>query len=79
MRRAKPKVFKKDGKQRYGRGFSIEELKKAGLHSKEAMKAGIPVDFRRRTAHEDNVEAVKSFLGASKSISESKSKKKSKS
>ncbi|MGQ9551981.1 MAG: ribosomal protein L13e [Candidatus Bathycorpusculaceae bacterium] len=77
MRGAEPKVFKKDGKQRYGRGFSLEELEKAGLRPMEAMKAGLPVDFRRRTAHEDNVEAVRSFLGDKKPLSESKKRSKS--
>jgi len=77
MRGAEPKVFKKGGKQRYGRGFSVGELEKAGLHSMEAMKAGLPVDFRRRTAHEGNVEAVRSFLGDKKPLSEPKKRSKS--
>ena len=58
----KPKVFKKGGKQRFGRGFSREELKKAGISLKEALKLGIPVDFRRETVHQENIEAIKTFL-----------------
>jgi large subunit ribosomal protein L13e len=73
----KPKVFKKGGKQRYGKGFSRAELKKAGLSLKEALKLSIPVDSRRRTAHEENVEFVKTFLESKKV--ESKPKRKSKS
>jgi large subunit ribosomal protein L13e len=73
----RPKIFKKAGKQRYGRGFSREELKKAGLSLREAMKIDIPVDFRRKTTHEDNVKAVKAFL-KSRTI-KPKSKRKSKS
>ncbi|MGC9346322.1 MAG: ribosomal protein L13e, partial [Candidatus Bathyarchaeales archaeon] len=49
MTAIKPIIFKKGGKQRYGKGFSREELKKAELSFKEALKLGIPVDFRRRT------------------------------
>ena len=76
---AKPKVFKKGGKQRLGRGFSREELKRAGLSFKEALKFGIPVDSRRRTAYEENVEVVKTFLESRKAESKGKVKGKSKS
>ncbi|MGB9676392.1 MAG: ribosomal protein L13e [Candidatus Bathyarchaeales archaeon] len=62
MMALKPKVFKKDGKQRLGKGFSREELKKAGISLKDALKLGIPIDARRRTAHQENVEAIKGFL-----------------
>jgi ribosomal protein L13E len=62
MMTTKPKIFKKDGKQRPGKGFSQEELKKADLSLKEALKSGIPIDSRRRTAHEHNIKAVKALL-----------------
>lgn len=62
MMSTKPKVFKKDGRQRYGKGFSKGELKKAGLSFTEALKLGIPIDYRRRTAHEENINIIKSFL-----------------
>lgn len=75
----KPKVFKKGGKQRYGKGFSREELKKAGLGFKEALKLGIPADSRRKTVHENNVDAVKGFLESKKTASKSKKRRKSKS
>ncbi len=73
----KPKVFKKGGKHRYGKGFSREELKKVGLNLREALRLGIPVDSRRRTAHDGNVEVVRSFLGIKKPASKSKRKSKS--
>lgn len=76
MMTARPKVFKKGGKQRYGRGFSREELKKAGLSFKEALKLSIPIDSKRRTTHEENVEVIKTFLENKKA--EAKHKKKSK-
>jgi large subunit ribosomal protein L13e len=73
----KPKVFKKGGKQRCGKGFSREELKKAGINLKEALKLGIPVDFRRKTLHNENVDAVKAFMEKEKAKPKSKGKSKS--
>jgi len=70
-------ALKKSGKARRGKGFSREELRKAGLNFKEALKLGVPTDFRRRTAHEENVKAVKSFLKAEKTKLKSKRKSKS--
>jgi ribosomal protein L13E len=58
----RPKVFKNDGKQRLGRGFSREELKKAGSSLKEAVRLGLPVDEKRKTAHDENVAAAKTSL-----------------
>ena len=74
---AKPKVFKKAGKQRCGKGFSREELKKVELSLKEALRFGIPVDSRRRTVHEQNIEVVKAFLESKKGKSELRRKSKS--
>jgi large subunit ribosomal protein L13e len=71
----KPKVFKKGGKQRYGRGFSREELKKAGISLKEALKLGVSVDSRRKTAHQENIEMLKTFLENAKAKSKPKKRK----
>jgi ribosomal protein L13E len=79
MTTVKPIVFKKGGKQRSGKGFSREELKKAGLSLKKALRLGIPVDSRRRTAHEDNINVVKRFLEGKKAASKSRKRRKSKS
>jgi len=35
-------------KTRLGRGFSVEELRKAGIDKRQALSIGISVDFRRR-------------------------------
>jgi len=48
--------------KRVGKGFSLGELEKAGLTEGEAKKLGIPVDSRRRTIYDWNVEALKEFL-----------------
>ncbi len=73
----KPKVLKRGGKQRHGKGFSREELKKAGLSLKEALRLRIPIDSRRRTTHEENIEVIKTFLGSRKPTSKPKRKSKS--
>ena len=74
MHHIKPKINKKGGKQRGGRGFSPEELEKAGLNPAEAKRLEIPVDKRRETVHDLNVEAVKVY--AEKKKSEAKPKQK---
>ena len=73
MHHIKPKIIKPNGKQREGRGFSREELKKAGLNKTEAARIGIPTDPRRKTAHDENVEAIKAY--AEKKKAEAKPKK----
>ncbi len=47
---------------RRGRGFSIGELKKAGLTVNEARKLGLRIDKRRKSIHEENVETLKRIL-----------------
>jgi ribosomal protein L13E len=80
MATIKPKVFKKHGKQRYGKGFSREELKKTGLSVKDALKLKIPVDSKRKTTHEINVEAVNTLLQDKKPAAKhTRTKRKSKS
>jgi ribosomal protein L13E len=66
MHHIKPQILKPDGKQRVGRGFSREELKKAGLNLQEARRIQLPVDFRRHTAHDANVKAVKAYAAHEK-------------
>jgi ribosomal protein L13E len=73
------KIRKQDGKQRLGKGFSREELKKAETNFKDALKLGIPIDLKRKTAHDENVEALKTFLQTRKAVAKPKSKGKSKS
>ena len=61
----KPIVFKKNKKQRYGKGFSRGELKEAGLTFKKALKIKVPIDLRRGTAHKENIHAIKQILKSS--------------
>ena len=77
MATAKAIVVGNDGEKRDGRGFSRQELKNAGLGLKQALKLGLPVDSKRKTAHEENVEALKATVKAQKPASKSKRKSKS--
>jgi len=55
-------VQKKGGRTRIGRGFSRGELREGGVDVKRAHKLGMPVDLRRKTKHEENVEILKQHL-----------------
>jgi len=46
---------------RKGKGFSIGEIKAAGINIDMAIKLGIPVDKRRKTIREENVETLKKY------------------
>jgi len=49
-------------KARKGKGFSRAELKEIGLSIRQALKLRIPIDTRRRTKREENIEALKRCL-----------------
>jgi large subunit ribosomal protein L13e len=51
---------------REGRGFSVAEVAAAGLNPGEAEIFGIPVDLRRKSTHEENVEILKEFVKSAK-------------
>jgi ribosomal protein L13E len=78
MHHIKPKILKPNGKQRDGRGFSPDELKKAGLNPTEASRLGLPADLRRKTAHDENVEAIKAYVEKKKTKAKPKPKPKPK-
>lgn len=77
MKTVSAKVPKQLGKQRCGRGFSRDELKEAGSNVNEAHRLGLLVDQRRKTKHEENVEALKTFLKESRPAPKPKAKPKS--
>ncbi len=54
------------GLVREGRGFSISEVQSAGLTPGEARILGIPVDPRRRSNIEENVDALKTYVTQAK-------------
>lgn len=54
-------VVKTGNKTREGRGFSLNELKQAGLTIFDAKRIGIYLDLRRKSAHAQNVEYLKTI------------------
>ncbi|MEM1525569.1 MAG: ribosomal protein L13e [Ignisphaera sp.] len=59
-----PKITKGRGvaaSPRVGRGFSTGEIKQAGLTVQLARQFNIPLDFRRRSIHQHNVENLRKF------------------
>ena len=73
---SRPKILRKSGKKREGKGFSREELKKVGLSSGQAVRLHIPVDPRRKTAHEENVGVLKAFMDQKREAAKPKPKPK---
>eukprot|EP00794_Sanderia_malayensis_P019075 gene19075-20990_t len=50
-------TFKYNTKQRFGRGFSLEELRSAGVSPKQALCIGIAVDHRRKNRSTESLQA----------------------
>ena len=50
-------------RMREGRGFSLGEIRRAGLTVHEARRLGILVDKRRKTSHPTNVQTLKEYYG----------------
>ena len=62
MHHIKPIITKQNGNQRPGKGFSPDEIKEAGLDAGSARKLSVPVDRKRKTSHEKNIEALKAHM-----------------
>ena len=45
--------------RRPGRGFSLREIHAAGLTTAAAAQVGVPIDWRRRTSHRFNIDALR--------------------
>jgi len=60
MHPIKPAITAQSGKKRLGKGFSPDELKEAGLNAGDARNLKIPVDRKRKSSHEENIETLKS-------------------
>ncbi|XP_046354537.1 60S ribosomal protein L13-like [Haliotis rufescens] len=62
---ARCQTFKYNTKIRAGRGFTLEELKQAGINKRQARSIGISVDFRRRNktveSLQQNVQRLKEY------------------
>ncbi|MGD6808138.1 MAG: ribosomal protein L13e [Candidatus Bathyarchaeia archaeon] len=66
MHHIKPTIQRPNGKTKNGKGFSPNELAKAGVTALQAKQMGMPVDFRRKSEHESNIEALKAHAAAKK-------------
>jgi ribosomal protein L13E len=73
MHHIKATITKRNGKKSTSRGFSLTELKTACLTKEDAKKIGIPLDYKRKSSHDENVETLKAH--AEKAKAKSKPKK----
>lgn len=62
MDHVKPIITKPNGKQKRGKGFSINELEAAGVSKQQAKQAKLPVDLRRKSQHDENVQSIKAHV-----------------
>ena len=53
-------------KKREGRGFSLKEIKEAGINIQRARKLGFLVDRRRKTVYDENIKKLKELLKTAK-------------
>jgi ribosomal protein L13E len=72
MHHIKATITKQNGKTKTSRGFSLTELKTACLTKQDAKKIGIPLDYKRKSSHNENVETLKAH--AEKAKAEAKPK-----
>jgi len=66
MRQIKVVITKHNKKQSLGRGFSPTELEKAGVNKQQAKQIGLPVDIKRKTAHDQNIATIKEHAAKAK-------------
>jgi ribosomal protein L13E len=59
MHHITPIVRRQNGKVKAGQGFSVKELKEAGINKQDAQKMQIRIDVRRRSCHTENVDTIK--------------------
>ncbi|MGO8806032.1 MAG: ribosomal protein L13e [Candidatus Bathyarchaeia archaeon] len=72
MHHIKAVISKPNGKKSTSRGFSLTELKTACLTKQDAKKIGIPLDLKRKSSHDENVQTLKAH--ATKAKAEAKPK-----
>jgi ribosomal protein L13E len=65
-------ITKQNGKQKPGKGFSVNELKEAGLTRQDARQIGFPVDGKRKSTHAGNVETIKAHAESHKEEAKAK-------
>jgi large subunit ribosomal protein L13e len=66
MHNIKAVITKRNGKKSTSRGFSLNELKEAGLTKQDAKKIGIPLDIKRKSTHDENTQTLKAHAEQAK-------------
>ena len=75
MHHIKAVISKPNGKKSTSRGFSLTELKTACLTKQDAKKIGIPLDLKRKSSHDENVECLKAHAAKAKAEAKPKESK----
>ena len=76
MRQIKVVITKHNKKQNIGKGFSTTELEKAGVNKQQAKQIGLPVDVKRKTAHDQNIATIKEYAEKAKAKAQAAAKPK---
>ena len=74
MRQIKVVITKHNKKQNIGKGFSPTELEKAGVNKQQAKQIGLPVDVKRKSAHDQNITTIKECAEKAKAAAAAKPK-----
>ena len=75
MHHIKAIINNQNGDTKQGKGFSLSELKEAGLTKQDAKQIGIPLDIKRKSKHEANVLSLKAHAPEKKPKNKEKSQK----
>lgn len=62
MERKVSSLVRRGRKTRAGRGFSLDELTEVGLSVGEARHISVPVDLKRSTSYNENVEILRRWM-----------------
>jgi len=74
MRQIKVIITKHNKKQNIGKGFSTTELEKAKVNKLQARQIGLPVDVKRKSAHDENIACIKECAEKAKAAAAAKPK-----
>jgi large subunit ribosomal protein L13e len=69
-------IVESGNRVREGKGFSKGELDEVKLTMSKARSLGIPVDTRRKSSYDDNIDILKEFLEEAKDLDIRQSKPK---
>jgi ribosomal protein L13E len=76
MQHIQATITKRNGRKSTSRGFSLNELKGAGLTRQDAKKIGIPLDIKRKSTHNENIQTLKAHAEQAKAQAKARAKPK---